>query len=781
MTSYWRFLSSFLCIMLWVAVTMADSSNKPRQSPPSVDFTRETTEYGGFIPRVNDLSHIKCENGVGKLSLDLPVRFDWREHGVVTPARNQGACGSCCSFAFLACLESKILLHGGEVYDFSENNTKECNWYETGCDGGADWLTASFLNKKGTVLESCDPYVPYDTDCTDDCAYIKTVLDWQIITGNTVLSVATLKDVINNLGPVISGMFIGDSGNPDWYYEMSSYDGSYVLRHISTSTPNHQILLVGWDDTLPHTGGQGAWIAKNSWGDRWGGSCGYGNQSGYFYIAYDNACIGSYISYIDDYQDYDQGGQLYFLDEGGWTTNYGYEDLTAWGMCKYTVTTDCVLDRVEFWTNDNNTRVTIMGYGSFDGNTLSDKLFEQNPIEFERPGLHSVHLDSAVCLAQENDIYILIKFKNSSFPYPVCVDANGPSSPQRSYLSFTASNGTWIDLGAGYQSDVAIRIRTSDAAFYLQTPQGNDNYMGGTSNQIAWSDWGNINNVKIEYSPDKGKHWRVIETSVPNTGSYNWQTPNLISDSCLIKISDAVDGLPYCVSKEPFAVYCPVWPGDLDVNGVVNEEDILPLVQYWQISGAARDSLGMGWQGHRTKLWGEIMATYADANGSGRVDIADFIPICLNWHYEHTDTSQIARNIPGLDLETNREALLKIYNQISDSKAGPEYEIKKYISKLLDFSLPAKFELKGNYPNPFNGHTSISYSLPERAEVNLSIYNIIGQKVKTLLNDQFQPAGEYSVIWDGRNEAGEEVASGLYLIVMHSDDFSSAKTMTLVK
>lgn len=83
----------------------------------------------------------------------------------------------------------------------------------------------------------------------------------------------------------------------------------------------------------------------------------------------------------------------------------------------------------------------------------------------------------------------------------------------------------------------------------------------------------------------------------------------------------------------------------------------------------------------------------------------------------------------------------------------------------LETSQPARvsshFELAQNYPNPFNPQTTITYHLPQTAEVELSVYNILGQKVRVLVSGH-QSAGSHSVIWDGRNTAGQRVPSGIY-------------------
>jgi hypothetical protein len=88
--------------------------------------------------------------------------------------------------------------------------------------------------------------------------------------------------------------------------------------------------------------------------------------------------------------------------------------------------------------------------------------------------------------------------------------------------------------------------------------------------------------------------------------------------------------------------------------------------------------------------------------------------------------------------------------------------------------------LHQNYPNPFNPTTTINYSLKENSKVSLKIYNIKGQKIKTLVNDVL-PAGEYSAIWNGRDSNGNQVSSGIYFYKLKAGDFQKVKKMILLK
>lgn len=94
--------------------------------------------------------------------------------------------------------------------------------------------------------------------------------------------------------------------------------------------------------------------------------------------------------------------------------------------------------------------------------------------------------------------------------------------------------------------------------------------------------------------------------------------------------------------------------------------------------------------------------------------------------------------------------------------------------------IPTEFALLDNYPNPFNPTTTLSYQLSKDAEVTLVIYNTLGQTIRTLVN-AFQPAGFQRVVWDGRDDSGNLVPSGLYFYQIQTDGFRMTKRMLLLK
>ncbi len=121
---------------------------------------------------------------------------------------------------------------------------------------------------------------------------------------------------------------------------------------------------------------------------------------------------------------------------------------------------------------------------------------------------------------------------------------------------------------------------------------------------------------------------------------------------------------------------------------------------------------------------------------------------------------------------------VNIYPQVGES----QFTLSVAYSALTtnEELLPDKFALHQNYPNPFNPITTLRYDLPEQANVNIIIYDIMGRQVKSLIN-QTQEAGFKSVLWDATNDFGKPVSAGVYLYQIQAGDFVQTKKMVLLK
>lgn len=95
-------------------------------------------------------------------------------------------------------------------------------------------------------------------------------------------------------------------------------------------------------------------------------------------------------------------------------------------------------------------------------------------------------------------------------------------------------------------------------------------------------------------------------------------------------------------------------------------------------------------------------------------------------------------------------------------------------------TMPAEFKLEQNYPNPFNPETTINYELPTTVKVKLKIFDLLGREVRTLVN-QVQPAGQHQARWDGKDNEGRDIPSGIYLVRIESAEFVKVRKMTLLR
>ena len=101
-------------------------------------------------------------------------------------------------------------------------------------------------------------------------------------------------------------------------------------------------------------------------------------------------------------------------------------------------------------------------------------------------------------------------------------------------------------------------------------------------------------------------------------------------------------------------------------------------------------------------------------------------------------------------------------------------------AKIVASNLPTEFRLSQNYPNPFNPATTLEYDLPGDCYVTIKIYNILGQTVATLVNEQ-KEAGRYKINWDGQDKYGEKVSSGIYFYRIKAGDFEETRKLLLIK
>jgi hypothetical protein len=234
----------------------------------------------------------------------LPPTLDWRDSGIVTPAKNQGSlCGGCWAFAAAGCIESMCILDGApSSFDISEQYPLSCDRavyppFDTqndGCCGGTFYVFEFFKNNR-VICENEFPYgegdfdgdgprdcdlnppwytIPCPEPLPDDCDW--RLLTWELLpwVGEDPPTVETMRAALQS-GPVWLGYYVYQDFMDYW----ANADPDSVYSHSYGSLlGGHAVLLIGYNDPEEY------WIVKNSWGLT--GPDG----DGIFYVAYDNGC-----------------------------------------------------------------------------------------------------------------------------------------------------------------------------------------------------------------------------------------------------------------------------------------------------------------------------------------------------------------------------------------------------------------------------------------------------------------------------------------------------------
>ena len=162
------------------------------------------------------------------------------------------------------------------------------------------------------------------------------------------------------------------------------------------------------------------------------------------------------------------------------------------------------------------------------------------------------------------------------------------------------------------------------------------------------------------------------------------------------------------------------------------------------------------------------------ASGSGPI---------ANLHFT-VDESVSTLEIAPIELSKPSHTLTYYYNDYSSGvpevrSIHPQMD-RTEVSLAHGPAVPIVYALNQNYPNPFNPTTEIMYAIPEAGHVKVAVFNILGQNVRDLVNEE-KAVGSYSVIWDGKDTNGEAVASGVYFYRIRANEFSETRKMLLLK
>ncbi len=236
-------------------------------------------------------------------------------------------------------------------------------------------------------------------------------------------------------------------------------------------------------------------------------------------------------------------------------------------------------------------------------------------------------------------------------------------------------------------------------------------------------------------------------------------------------------GIPYDYLKVKSA-YVPYWS-----PGVRSEEFTGAQSQGFGYPNLQVDSLRVAQCSDGLDLLGRVPGVgYIDSLLAGEViykfnstyDTSSSKGKPVAYRYLGTDYKLIYFDFPLYFIQ-EAEACSLLHRALSDLEMYPSS-----VEEEAGTNVPLSFSLGQNFPNPFNPETVIEYFLPRESQVQITIYNLLGQKVRDLI-DQRVSAGHQKVSWDGRNDKGEAVSSGIYFYRMRAGEFVQTKRMVLLK
>lgn len=346
----------------------------------------------------------------------LPSYYNYQDNGRAPGIKDQGKWGTCWSFASLTAFESSLLPE--ESLDFSEDHMSLNNSFNISRNDGGDYtMSLAYLTAwQGPVYESQDPYG--DGKTVDGLTAVKHLQEAQIIKSKDY---EAIKEMIYKYGGVQSSLYtsmVNNYNSKSQYYNGST--SSYC--YIGEQEPNHDIVIIGWDDNYPKENfnkeveGNGAFICRNSWGSDFG-------DNGTFYVSYYDSDIGMHNIVYTDIEGPDNYDNIYQSDLCGWVGQLGYGKDTAYFANVYTSKGNEKLTAVSFYATGENTEYNIYVCKNFT-DTKSLNILQKTSASgvLDNAGYYTVSLDDPVVLAPNEKYAIIIKVKTPGSTRPVAIE-----------------------------------------------------------------------------------------------------------------------------------------------------------------------------------------------------------------------------------------------------------------------------------------------------------------------------------------------------------------------
>ena len=532
--------------------------------------------------------------------------------------------------------------------------------------------------------------------------------------GNTtsnLRSVFFLDDQLGWIGGYNGNMLNTTDGGNNWQISQHGY-GSEDVYELSFVDENIGLALVGKVSPYYY-----AYILKTTNG---------GMSWQLMYNIYDNAYLDLFIR--DNYGWVVGTGEIARSVNSGQTWSYIFSPTDQWLYDVF------FFDNTTGWAVGGGTDSEIILKSANGG--LSWQV-QRESYQYQRlHGVEFTDLQNGWTIGENG---IILRTTNGGVLW------NGYNSPTSNYLREVQFPTQTVGYIVGANGTI---LKYSDNTNFIQVldPNGGEVITAGSMYYILWNSQ-NIIEVKIEYSTNNGVSWLGVVDSMTSTGIYEWIVPSTLTSQGRVKISDLSNPNIFDLSDGSFTIQSSKSITVINPNG----GEILEGGSIYEINWSSNDVE-------------DVKIEYSVNNGASWNLIVDTTP----------STGAYLWDIPNILTTQGRV-------KISDVTTPSIYDVSNntfrinYTVDVNDPKFSIDYHLYQNYPNPFNPSTHIEFSIPEYTYVNLSIYDILGNLVATLVSEG-KSAGNYKIAFDASN-----IPSGLYFYKIITSDYNATKKMILLK
>ena len=364
----------------------------------------------------------------------IPTKYDLRESLRVSSVRNQGNNGTCWAFAALSAIES--VMRPEESMEFAVDHMTLHNGFNLSQQEGGEYTMgmAYLASWKGPVLAEHDPY----GDGVSDPGFeeVKHIQEIQLIDGKDY---EKIKEAVFKYGGVqtsiYSALINGKSSSKYYNPEKNAY------CYIGTEKPNHDVVIVGWDDNYPKENfnvnleGNGAFICQNSWGSDFG-------EQGYFYISYYDTNIGTHNVVYTRIDEVDNYNHIYQSDLCGWVGQLGYNKESIFGANVFTAESDEVLKAISFYATGKNSEYELFVVQNFEEESSLNNRIPVASGKLKNAGYYTIDFKQDIEISAGEKYAIVLHIITPDAVHPLAIE----------YAADKPTQNVELEDGEGYIS-----------------------------------------------------------------------------------------------------------------------------------------------------------------------------------------------------------------------------------------------------------------------------------------------------------------------------------------